>query len=103
MKTFIALASLGAVAALSIPTAFAETTQSVGVAGETVAATKLKAGQMLYSSAGYRVAQIYRVSGDGNPQVIYDGKLITVPASTISAVDGKVTTTLTKRDLSSAK
>lgn len=53
---------------------------------------------MLYGSNGQRIAAIYRVS-EGNPQVILNGKLVTVPASSLSDVGGKVTTSLTKAEL----
>ena len=63
----------------------------------------INAGKMLYSSNGQRVAAIYRVNAEGNPQVILNGKLITVPSSTLSDVNGKVTTSLTKQELGRAK
>ena len=69
-------------------------------ASDTVApAVKATAGKMLYSADGRRVASIYRVNAEGAPQVIIDGKLITVPATSLSEVGGKVTTTLSKSDL----
>jgi hypothetical protein len=69
---------------------------------EEAAPTKLNAGQMLYSN-GARLAPIYRVNAEGNPQIILSGKLVTVPATTISSVGGKVTTSLTKKEVASAK
>lgn len=56
-------------------------------------------GKMLYSAAGDRLAAIYRVSDDGAAQIILNGKMVTVPASSLTAADGKLTTNLTKRDL----
>jgi len=102
MKKFIALAAIATATTFAAPAAFAET-QSVREVTEESAAVKLNAGQMLYSAAGYRVAPIYRVNAEGNPQIILSGKLVTVPASTITAVDGKVTTSLTKKEIASAK
>jgi hypothetical protein len=102
MKKIIALAAIATVATLSVPAAFAET-QSVREVTEEASPAKLNAGQMLYSAAGYRVAPIYRVNAEGNPQLILSGKLVTVPASTISSVGGKVTTSLTKKEIASAK
>jgi hypothetical protein len=55
-------------------------------------------GKMLMASDGARLGQVYRVNSDGAAQVILDGKLVTVPASTLSTVDGKLTTSLSKRD-----
>jgi hypothetical protein len=63
------------------------------------AAVSVKAGQSLYGASGKRVASVYRVTDDGTVQVILDGKLISVPASTLSEVDGKVVTNLSRSDL----
>jgi hypothetical protein len=92
-------------AALIAPSsAFAETTE-VTQAGVVSAAApvKITSGKMLYSTSGYRIAPIYRVNADGHPQVIVDGRLVTVPSTSISAVNGKITTTLTKKEIVSAK
>ena len=105
MIKFAPLAALATVATLAVvPTAvFAETTQQVReVTEEAAAPLDLNAGKMLYSAAGYRIAPIYRVTKDGNPQVILNGRLVTVPASTLSDVDGKVTTSLSKKEIASA-
>lgn len=59
----------------------------------------LSAGKQLYDSTGRKVGAIYRVTADGNPQVIINGKLVTIPASTLSDVNGRVTTSLNKADL----
>ncbi|MEY4160051.1 MAG: hypothetical protein RLZZ136_672 [Pseudomonadota bacterium] len=56
-------------------------------------------GKTIYSANGQRIAPIYRVKKTGVVQVILDGKLVTVPVETLSNVDGKVTTSLTKADL----
>jgi hypothetical protein len=53
-------------------------------------------GKMLVSSDGGRLGVVNRLSSDGGAQVILDGRLITVPASTLSLVDGKLTTSLSK-------
>jgi hypothetical protein len=63
------------------------------------AAVSISAGQSLYGPDGKRVASVYRVSEDGTVQVIIDGKLINVPASTLSVAGGKVATTLSRADL----
>lgn len=56
-------------------------------------------GSMLLAANGARLAPVYRVSADGSPQIILDGKLVTVPASTLSLADGKLTTSLTKNEV----
>ena len=52
-------------------------------------------GKMLVSADGARLATIYRVTANG-VQVIVDGRMITVPSDTVSAVDGKFQTSLSK-------
>jgi len=106
MKKFAPLAALATVATLAVvPTAvFAETTQSVReVTEEAAAPVEVNTGKMLYAANGYRIAPIYRVTPEGNPQVIMNGRLVTVPASTLSDVGGKVTTSLSKKEVASAK
>lgn len=102
MKKIIALAAVATAATFAAPVAFAETSQSVRAVTEEAAPVKLNAGQMLYSGAA-RLAPIYRVNAEGNPQVILNGKLVTVPASSISLVGTKVTTSLTKKEISAAQ
>ena len=56
-------------------------------------------GKMLVASNGARVGAVYRVTSDGAAQVIVDGKLVTIPASTLSVADGKLITSLTKAEI----
>ena len=58
---------------------------------------------MLYGPDGNRIGTIYRVTGTGDAQVILNGKLVTVPAATLTAAQGKVATSLSKRELGRAK
>jgi hypothetical protein len=60
-------------------------------------------GKMLVASNGARLGAVYRVTGDGSAQLIVDGKMVTVPASTLSVVDGKLTTSLSKGDVRKLK
>jgi hypothetical protein len=53
-------------------------------------------GKMLVTSSGTRLGTVYRVGPDGSAQIIIDGKMVTVPASSLSNVDGKLTTSLSK-------
>jgi hypothetical protein len=102
MNKFAPLAFVATLALFSLAPAalHAEPVQSVRAATEAAAApVSAVAGNMLYGANGGRVAAVYRVSADGRVQVILDGKLITVPASTLSQVNGKVTTSLTKAEL----
>lgn len=88
---FIALLSLlatVAVAAQEIP------------AAKTAPATAIAApGKALVAANGAHLGEVYRVGPDGSPQIILDGKLVTVPAITLSNVDGKLTTSLTKSEV----
>ena len=102
MNKFAPIALLATVATLAVTPSVvfaAETSQSVQAVTEAAAQVDVTAGKMLYGANGQRVATIYRVNAEGNPQVIIDGRLITVPASTLSNNDGKVTTSLTKREV----
>ena len=56
-------------------------------------------GKMLVASNGARLGAVYRVTGDGSAQLIVDGKMVTVPASTLSVVDGKLKTSLSKTEV----
>jgi hypothetical protein len=104
MNKFTALIALSTVALAAAPAVAAETSQSVRAAADAAtSAVSVNAGKMLYGSNGQRIAAIYRVSAEGNPQVILNGKLVTVPASSLSDVAGKVTTTLTKSELGRAR
>jgi hypothetical protein len=86
-----------AVAAFS-PIAAHATDESATVRTEASAPVKVTPGKMLYSGAN-RLAPVYRVTSEGSPQIVLDGKLVTIPASTLSSVDGKLTTSLSKKDL----
>jgi predicted permease len=106
MNKNIAFALAATVATLAIPASVfaAEATQPVQAAADSVApAAKVTTGKMLYSADGRRIASIYRVTSEGAPQVILDGKLITVPVSSLSEANGKVTTSLSKPELARAR
>jgi len=57
-------------------------------------------GQMLYDSSAARVATVHKVNDDGSVSIILDGKVISVPASTLSVIDGHLTTNMTKNQVS---
>jgi hypothetical protein len=56
-------------------------------------------GKMLIAANGARLGAVYRVGPDGAAQIIIDGKMVTVPANTISIANGKLTTSLTKSEV----
>ncbi len=61
--------------------------------------TAAEKGKVVVSSNGSRLGSVYKVGPDGSAQIIIDGKLVTIPASTLSNVDGKLTTSLTKSEV----
>ena len=102
MNSFSALATLvAATVAMGPGTAMAdEAFQSTRVSADIASANmQINAGRMLYATNGQRVAPIYRVNPDGNPQVILNGELITIPLTSLSEVGGKVTTSLSNAQL----
>jgi hypothetical protein len=56
-------------------------------------------GQMLVTANGARLAPVYRVGVDGSAQILIDSKTVTVPATTLTNVDGRLTTSLTKSEV----
>jgi hypothetical protein len=56
-------------------------------------------GTMLIAANGSRLAQVYKVQADGAAQIIIDGKLVNVPAATLSISNGKLTTSLSKSEV----
>jgi hypothetical protein len=67
--------------------------------GGGASAVIVEKGKMLVAANGARLGQVYRVDADGSAQMIIDGKLVTVPASTLSSVDGRLTTSLSKNEV----
>ena len=92
MKKSATGVALAAMAVLLVPSAYAETDAPAP-------AVKVERGAKLYSSAGNRIGSVYRVTAEGNPQVILNGRIVTVPASSLTDVNGKLTTSLSKREL----
>jgi hypothetical protein len=56
-------------------------------------------GKMLVAADGARLGTVYRVGPDGAVQLVIAGKMITVPASTLSSVDGRLVTSLSKHEV----
>ena len=56
-------------------------------------------GSMLVAANGARLAPVYRVAPDGAAQIILEGKMVTVPATTLSMTDGRLVTSLTKSEI----
>lgn len=62
-------------------------------------AAEVQRNDRLYDAAGSSVAKVNRVAADGDVLVIYKGKVRRVQAETLSNTDGKLMTTLTKKEL----
>jgi hypothetical protein len=90
-SSFIALFSLLATVAVA-----AQESTATNSAPTTVSAA---AGKMLLASNGTHLGLVYRVSPDGSAQLIIDGRLVTVPVTTLSTVDGKLKTSLTRSEV----
>jgi len=67
---------------------------------ESTSAALVVAGKTLFDASGKNIGVIYKVTVDGSPQIVIDDqRLITIPATSISQVDGKLRTSMTKRDV----
>lgn len=53
-------------------------------------------GKMLVDANGARLAPVNRVLADGSAQILFNGRVVVVPASTLTVVNGKLTTSMTK-------
>jgi hypothetical protein len=96
------LLALAALATTALPAAaLAADDVSVSNTVSAPAAVKVEAGKPLYSAKGGKIGAIYKVTESGQAQLILDGKLITVPVASLTEVDGKIVTTLTRRELKS--
>lgn len=93
MKKFALI--LAAAALASATAAFAADT----VAVESAAAATPVVGKMLYSTGGKKLAPVYKLDASSAPQILLEGKLVTVPVATLTQVEDRVETSLTKKDL----
>ncbi|MGO9932619.1 MAG: hypothetical protein ACLPV8_12510 [Steroidobacteraceae bacterium] len=91
MKSLILVLGLAAAAAVV-------QAQSAPTAAGTVGT--VSKGQLVVTANGARLGVVYRVSPDGSPQIIIDGKLVTIPAATLSSSAGKLVTSLSKVEVS---
>ena len=89
MKKFALLAAFATFAMLPV------VAQAEGV--------KAVEGKMIYSANGKRVGPVYHVKSNGSVELILDGALVTIPATDLSEVNGKLTVAAAKSDLLKAK
>jgi uncharacterized metal-binding protein len=65
-----------------------------------VATTAVAAkGQMVVAANGARLGSVYRVGPDGAAQIIIDGRMVSIPANTLSSANGRLTTSLSKSEV----
>ena len=94
---FIVSAALASVLAVAAVPAMAQD----GAAAST--GVKLLPGKAVYDAGGRLLGRINRVNAQGDAQIIVDGRLITVVASTISDNGGKLSTSSSRRDLTAPR
>lgn len=58
-------------------------------------------GDMLRDANNIRLSAIDTVNRDGSVGIIYDGRVVTIPGASLSVVNGKLVTSLTKAQVSS--
>jgi hypothetical protein len=75
------------------------TAGGLAAAKDDAASTVAAKGKVVVAADGARLGTVYRVGSDGAVQIIIDGKMITVPASTLSSVDGRLVTSLSKHEV----
>lgn len=63
------------------------------------ALSKAMVGKLLYDADGKKLAAIYKLDAKGSPQILLEGKMVTVPLATLKKDDDKFATTLTRKDL----
>lgn len=100
MNKFAPLAALATLATFAlVPLAAHAGSAVTGTVHADGAATKIAEGKMVYGANGQRLAPVYRVNSDGSVQLIMEGRLVTVPSTVLSDVNGKLTSSETKGDL----
>ncbi len=72
---------------------------SVNTAVAQDALAKAMVGKLLYDGEGKKLAAIYKLDPNGSPQILLEGKMVTVPLATLKKDEDKFTTSLTKKDL----
>lgn len=69
------------------------------VSAEAPATVTAARGQMVVAANGARIGRVTRLADDGSPQVIFEGKVVTVPLSTLSVVEGRLVSTLSPAEI----
>jgi hypothetical protein len=101
MTKFAPFAVLATLASFSlVPVAAHADAMVTGVAHvEGAAPVKITEGKMIYAANGQRLAPVYRVNSDGSVELIMEGRLLTIPGTILSDVNGKLTSSQNKGEL----
>ena len=87
------------IAAVAASVAFAAFTTVTSQPAQAQAAMTVEVGKPIYSADGQKLGAVYKVGKDGAPQVIISGKLVTLPAASVSMDGNRIVTTLSKKDI----
>jgi hypothetical protein len=60
-------------------------------------------GKILYAAGGAKLTVVLRTTADGSAQIIHEGRVLTIPASTIKVTGDRQETSLTKSELNTLK
>ena len=55
-------------------------------------------GKMIYTADKHQLGAVYNVKKDGAAEVIVDTRIVTVPAASVETKDGKLWTSLTRKE-----
>ncbi len=86
--------------AAAITLAAPASAQSADATPAASTAADVQAGRILRDASNARLGKIDRVNSDGSVRIIFNARFVTLPADTISVVNGEPTTSMTKRDIS---
>ncbi len=56
-------------------------------------------GKMIYTADKHQLGSVYNVKKDGSAEVIVDTRIVTVPAASVETKDGKLWTSLTRKQV----
>jgi len=90
-------------AALSVSALTLTATAVPAYANEAAVLVDAQVKQTIFDATGARVAKVFRVKNDGSVLVIYRGQVRKIDAATLSNNDGKLTTSLTRREIARLK
>ncbi len=74
-------------------------TAAFAVTAPAALALDVERNERLYDAAGSSIAKVQQVANDGDVLVIYKGKVRRIQSETLSKTDGKLTTSLSKKEI----